>query len=135
MFADRLTLGPQPPQGLEDEGVFTERIELTLPRDLRAPARARTEAREAMRDLSRDDLAVAVLLTSEVVTNAVIQTDPADEDTIGLLITLSPTRVRVQVLDPGAGFDPECPPPRPGTIRKPWARPPSRSPCSGRWRC
>lgn len=111
-LTDRLTLGPQPPHSRDDEGEFTERIELELPRDLRAPARARTEVREAMGDFSDDDLAIAVLLTSEVVTNAVIHTEGTEEDTIGLLITLSPVRLRVQVLDPGAGFDPERPPAR-----------------------
>lgn len=111
-LGDRLTLGPRASAGDDAPGEFDERIELTLPRDLRAPARARAEVREAMAALSRDDRAVAVLLTSEVVTNAVIHTDESDGETIRLLITVAPARVRVQVLDPGPGFDLGRPPPR-----------------------
>jgi anti-anti-sigma factor len=112
-LGERLTLGPRPTADGEEPEEFHERIELTLPRDLRSPARARAEVREAMAGLSRDDRAVAVLLTSEVVTNAVIHTHEPDGETIGLLITVAPALVRVQVFDPGAGFDPERPPPRP----------------------
>lgn len=111
-LGDRLTLGPRPTGGGDDPDGFGERIELTLPRDLRAPARARAEVREAMAALSRDDRAVAVLLASEVVTNAVIHTEESGGETIGLLITVAPSCVRVQVLDPGDGFDPQRPPPR-----------------------
>jgi anti-anti-sigma factor len=111
-LGERLTLGPRPAADGEEPEEFHERIELTLPRDLRSPARARAEVREAMAALSRDDRAVAVLLTSELVTNAVIHTQESEGETIGLLITVAPARVRVQVFDPGAGFDPERPPPR-----------------------
>lgn len=87
-------------------GTEPQRIEASLPPDLRAPALARAEVREAMRTMSGDDRAVAVLLASELVTNAVIHSHPSEEETIGLLIAVTPTGVRVEVIDPGPGFDP-----------------------------
>lgn len=90
-------------------------IELTLPRDLRAPAQARAEVREAMRAMSIDDRAVAVLLASELVTNAVIHSHSSTEQTIALRIAVTPARVRVEVIDPGPGLDPARRPRRPLT--------------------
>lgn len=97
------------------DGTEPQRIEVSLPPDLRAPALARAEIREAMGSMSGDDRAVAVLLASEIVTNAVIHSHLSEAQTIGLLIAATPTRVRVEVIDPGPGFDPARRSPRPAT--------------------
>lgn len=107
-LSERLSAGPQPGQATDDGG-FTERIELILPLDDTAPGRARYEVRELIRDSPDDILAVATLLTSELVTNAVIHPRQPEEGGVRLRITTSPSRVRVEVFDRGPGFDPERP--------------------------
>ena len=109
-IAHRLPLAPS----REDEppaGPFLERIEIALARDADAPARARAELRQAIVGrLSDGDSATATLLTSELVTNAVIHPGEAIGGSVGLRITAYSDRVRVEVTDAGAGFDP-------GTLR------------------
>jgi anti-anti-sigma factor len=93
---------------------FTERVELELARDSRAPARARAELRDALADrVGETDRATLTLLTSELVTNAVIHSVPGRGGTVGLRIITYPDRVRVEVTDPGAGFEVGNLPPRP----------------------
>jgi anti-anti-sigma factor len=85
---------------------FTERVELELARDPNAPAQARAELREALAGgVGEGDRATLTLLTSELVTNAVIHSAPDAGDTVGLRITTYPNRVRIEVTDPGAGFE------------------------------
>lgn len=61
-----------------------------------------------------DRISVAALLTSELVTNAVIHASPVDgEVPIGLRIDAGRAAVRVEVTDLGGGFDPEHPGGRP----------------------
>jgi anti-anti-sigma factor len=92
---------------------FVERIELALPREPIAPARARAELREAFGGrLGDTDRATITLLTSELVTNAVVHPDPGVGGSIELRITAYPDRVRVEVSDAGAGFDAGNLPPR-----------------------
>ncbi len=93
---------------------FTERIELELARERSAPGRARAELREAIAGrLAENDAATLTLLTSELVTNAVIHSGPDAGETIGLSITAYPDRVRIEVTDPGSGFEVGNLPPRP----------------------
>ena len=55
-----------------------------------------------------DDLNHTVsLLTSEVVTNAVLHAGLTPQDRIVLAARLGPDLVRVEVRDPGPGFDPD----------------------------
>lgn len=104
-IADRATLAPHSDDAAPT-APFVERIELALPREPTAPARARTELREAFGDrLGDTDRATVTLLTSELVTNAVIHPGPGVGGSIGLRITGYPGRVRVEVSDAGAGFD------------------------------
>lgn len=107
-LSERLSTGPQPSQTIDDGG-FTERVELTLPLDDTAPGRARYEVRELIGDRPDDILAVAALLTSELVTNAVIHPRQPESGGVRLRITTSANRVRVEVFDRGPGFDPERP--------------------------
>jgi anti-anti-sigma factor len=93
---------------------FTERVDLELARHPSAPARARAELREALgARVGETDRATLTLLTSELVTNAVIHSSPDAGDTVGLRITTYPDRVRVEVNDPGSGFEVDDLPPRP----------------------
>jgi anti-sigma regulatory factor (Ser/Thr protein kinase) len=46
------------------------------------------------------------LLTSEIVTNALRHAGLKSGDSIALAVEASPDRVRVEVADPGPGFDP-----------------------------
>lgn len=93
---------------------FTERVELELARDPSAPARARAELREALADdVGEADRATLTLLTSELVTNAVIHSTADAGDIVRLRITTYPDRVRIEVTDPGSGFEIGNLPPRP----------------------
>jgi anti-anti-sigma factor len=93
---------------------FIERIDLELAREPGAPARARAELRQALSGrLPQTESATAILLTSELVTNAVIHPRDAVGGSVGLRITSYPDRVRVEVSDPGSGFEPGTLPPRP----------------------
>jgi anti-anti-sigma factor len=92
---------------------FTERVELELHRDPAAPARARAELREALADVGEADRATLTLLTSELVTNAVIHSSAGAGGTVRMRITTYPDRVRIEVTDPGSGFDIDNLPPRP----------------------
>jgi anti-anti-sigma factor len=112
-LGDRVALAPDS-AGRPATEPFVERIELDLPREPIAPARARAELREAFTGrLSDDDRATITLLTSELVTNAVIHPEPGSGGSIGLRIIAYPHRVRVEVSDAGAGFDPSSLAPRP----------------------
>lgn len=113
-IADRVGLTPRADESSPAEP-FLERIEIALPSEPDAPARARTEIRQAVAGrLSDEDGATATLLTSELVTNAVIHSGHAVGGSVGLLITLFADRIRVEVTDAGAGFDvASLPPARP----------------------
>jgi anti-sigma regulatory factor (Ser/Thr protein kinase) len=86
-------------------------LRIAAPRDT---ATLRRELREAVAGrVGETDRATLTLLTSELVTNAVIHPDPDAGGPIDLRITIYADRVRVEVTDPGAGFDPANLPPRP----------------------
>jgi len=112
-LGDRLPLAP----GATDTAAatpFIERVELELPRAPTAPARARSELREALAGRVGDsDQATLTLLISEVVTNAVIHPDPGVGGSVGLRMTTYANRVRVEVSDAGSGFDASSLRPRP----------------------
>jgi anti-anti-sigma factor len=112
-LADRVTLASR--TGDESPaGAFLERIELELASELDAPARARAELREAFGGrLTEADKATVTLLASELVTNAVIHPGAAAGGPIGLRIAAFSDRIRVEVTDAGAGFDPGRLPSRP----------------------
>lgn len=84
-------------------GTFLERTELELPRDPHSPARARAEVRDLAAGSS--ELRNLVLLTSELVTNAVVHPRGVGDSPIGLRVILYSDRVRVEVEDCGEGFE------------------------------
>lgn len=81
-------------------------LELRLRPDANSPAEARRSfeaLRPGLNGLLVDD---AVLLVSEVVTNSVRHASLDDTDAIEVRVRGSRSRLRVDVLDPGPGFDP-----------------------------
>jgi anti-anti-sigma factor len=86
---------------------YPERVALELAVNDQAPRQARAEVREAIAGrISRSESEVAVLMTSELVTNAVVHPVHRDGATIGLSIGADDGRVRVEVTDSGPGFEP-----------------------------
>jgi anti-anti-sigma factor len=84
---------------------FLERVELEFEADDRAPSRARAAVRESLAPVLSDSaLAHIVLMTSELVTNGVVHSTGGRN--VGLRVTTFPDSVRVEVDDPGVGFDP-----------------------------
>ncbi len=89
---------------------FINRINLELEREPYAPSRARAEVREALAGRLEDaDIATVVLLTSELITNAVVHPKGAGDPLVGLRIGVYEGGVRVEVEDGGEGFDPAAP--------------------------
>ncbi|MDP9341919.1 MAG: ATP-binding protein [Actinomycetota bacterium] len=77
---------------------------------LRSTTDSPAEARDALRGLSRELPQPLVedirLLVSELVTNSVRHAGLGPEATIRLRADILPDRVRVEVTDPGPGFEP-----------------------------
>jgi anti-anti-sigma factor len=106
---ERIHLASSPDQPAVAEG-FRERVEHELERNRDAPAKARAEVRDVLdSELAQPELATMVLLTSELVTNAVLHPRDERDQRIGLCLTVYPSRIRVEVDDAGAGFDPADP--------------------------
>lgn len=105
--AQRLRLagdGPRRPAELD----FLERTEAEYSPDDLAPSRARSTVRELLGDaLDQSVLSSVVLMTSELVTNAVRHSGASDSSSIvGLRVVQFPDCIRVEVDDPGPGFEP-----------------------------
>lgn len=106
---EHFELRPSVSRTAVDASSLLERVELELPLDARSPARARAEARELMAGRDQTQTGDVVLLTSEIVTNAVVHPGSRTSDGIGLRIFTYPDGVRVEVEDAGEGFDPGAP--------------------------
>ena len=76
----------------------------TLPKAPHAPAEARRVIERLGDRLTPSQLEAARLLVTEVVTNAVRHVDR--DGAIALRLSVRGDRVRVEVLDPGTGFEP-----------------------------
>jgi len=88
-------------------------IHLFLGPDTRAPSRARRAMRSELESvLEADLLDQATLLVSELVTNSVRHGGLRPDQEIELIVRASPEQLRVEVAEPGAGFEAE-PGPRP----------------------
>ncbi|HEX9375597.1 MAG TPA: ATP-binding protein [Actinomycetota bacterium] len=80
---------------------------LILPATLQAPARARRAVEEALGGRVDDVLVYETeLLVTELVTNCIRHGELRAGDRVELSITLGEDRLRVEVRDPGRGFDP-----------------------------
>jgi anti-sigma regulatory factor (Ser/Thr protein kinase) len=103
--ADRVELHGQTSATDVAPSGFTERMELELPRDPHSPARARAEVRECLDGHEQSQVASVVLLTSELVTNAVVHPRGVGETPVGMRLMVYEDRVRVEVEDRGEGFE------------------------------
>jgi anti-anti-sigma factor len=106
---DRFQLRPTSASAAVTSSSPLERVELELPRASQSPARARAEVRELLAGHDQTQVADIVLLTSEIVTNAVIHPPAGAEGDVGLRILTHRDGVRVEVDDHGGGFDPGAP--------------------------
>lgn len=85
-----------------------ERLQLQLERDVRAPALARSAVAAQLEGMGIDPAVcqTAVLLVSEVVSNAVRHSTGPARAQISLASSVDPVSVRVAVTDAGEGFTP-----------------------------
>jgi anti-sigma B factor antagonist len=117
--AARLRLADEGPP-LPAELDFLERADLELSANRQAPGAARATVRELLEGaVEKATLSATVLMTSELVTNAVMHPAVGEPSTVGLRIVVFPDRVRVEVDDPGRGFDPGRHLPQEGPIPGP----------------
>ena len=82
-----------------------------LRHELPATAGAAPVARQAIRDevgerLEEEELEIAEVLVTELVTNAVAHAGLAAGDSMVLHLAVAPERIRAEVCDGGVGFDP-----------------------------
>ncbi len=96
------------PRGEEPgEYDYSEQVALELAVSDQAPRLARAEVREAIAGrVPESESEVAILITSELVTNAVVHPVHDAGDSIGLWIGADEGRVRIEVADSGRGFEP-----------------------------
>jgi anti-sigma regulatory factor (Ser/Thr protein kinase) len=78
---------------------------LELPRELDSAAAARHGVDQLAAELGDEQLGDVRLLVSELVTNSLRHAELAPEDSITLRVAVDDAIVRVEVADPGRGFD------------------------------
>jgi serine phosphatase RsbU (regulator of sigma subunit)/anti-sigma regulatory factor (Ser/Thr protein kinase) len=88
------------------------RVAIALVPDDGAPAAARKALEPLAEELDRKAHADLRLLVSELVTNSVRHAGLLPEDRIRLVVTRTAGKVRVEVTDPGVGFEASTPIPR-----------------------
>jgi anti-sigma regulatory factor (Ser/Thr protein kinase) len=89
------------------------RYEVELTRDHDSPAEARRALGELSDQLTPRRLEDARLLVSELVTNAIRHAGLVDGDVIKLVVVRGERALRIEVCDPGPGFEVEEPLPDP----------------------
>jgi anti-sigma regulatory factor (Ser/Thr protein kinase) len=85
-------------------------VDVELPSSTEAPASARRALGKLTGHVSEGRLRDLALLVSELVTNAVRH---AAGERLRLIVTLDSSALRVEVHDPGSGFEPRSPEPDP----------------------
>jgi anti-sigma regulatory factor (Ser/Thr protein kinase) len=113
---EEVPAGPSASDGFLARGTWratTVRYEqVDLPGGLRAPQSARRAIEEHFAsEIDRAMLASVELLTTELVSNAVRHGGAGERQTVVLHLAVAPERLRVEVCDPGAGFEPGRPTP------------------------
>jgi anti-sigma regulatory factor (Ser/Thr protein kinase) len=88
-------------------------LDVTLAAGPQAPARARHAAAEALERWDRERRERALLVISELVTNAVLHGSRTPHDRIGLRVARRGTTTRIEVSDPGTGSGADV---RPGKL-------------------
>jgi anti-sigma regulatory factor (Ser/Thr protein kinase) len=89
------------------------RYEVELARDPDSPAEARRALGEVSDHLTPRRLEDAQLLVSELVTNAIRHAGLHDQDQIKLIVVAGDRTLRIEVCDPGHGFEVTEPNPDP----------------------
>jgi anti-sigma regulatory factor (Ser/Thr protein kinase) len=89
------------------------RYEVDLARDPDSPAEARRALGEVSDHLTPRRLEDAQLLVSELVTNAIRHAGLEDHDVIRLIVVTGDRALRIEVCDPGPGFEVTEPAPDP----------------------
>jgi anti-sigma regulatory factor (Ser/Thr protein kinase) len=89
------------------------RYEVELARDPDSPAEARRALGEVSDHLTPRRLEDAQLLVSELVTNAIRHAGLDDHDMIKLVVVTGDDALRIEVCDPGPGFEVSEPTPDP----------------------
>jgi anti-sigma regulatory factor (Ser/Thr protein kinase) len=84
-------------------------FDLELPRELDSAAAARHAVDQLSDRLPEEQLGDVRLLVSELVTNSLRHAELGDEDHIRLGVDVTDSHVRVEVSDPGPGFEPAGP--------------------------
>jgi len=102
--------GPSESDGFLADGTWqasaVRHEQVDLPGGLRAPQSARRAIEEHFGvDIERDMLASIELLTTELVSNAVRHGGADEGQMVILHLAVSPERLRVEVCDPGTGFE------------------------------
>jgi anti-sigma regulatory factor (Ser/Thr protein kinase) len=90
------------------------RYEVDLARDPESAAEARRALGEVSDHLTPRRLEDARLLVSELVTNAIRHAGLHDDDVIKLVVVTGERALRIEVCDPGPGFEVSEPEPDPG---------------------
>jgi anti-sigma regulatory factor (Ser/Thr protein kinase) len=86
-------------------------IDLRLTPDVRAPQLARRSLEALRSSLDGSIVDEAILLVSELVTNSVRHGELGPADTVAVRIVTAGPALRIEVTDPGPGFDPSRVPP------------------------
>lgn len=98
---------PRPMPTLERTTPDQIDLRLELSPNAEAPSRAREALSALEPELTLDEMISLGLAVSELVTNGVRHSGAAPGARIGLRVALTPDLARVEVTDPGRGFDPE----------------------------
>jgi anti-sigma regulatory factor (Ser/Thr protein kinase) len=93
------------------------RYEISLTRDPDSAAEARQALGEVSDHLTPRRLEDARLLVSELVTNAIRHAGLGDDDVIKLVVVAGDRALRIEVCDPGPGFELREPDPGPDPAR------------------
>lgn len=80
-------------------------VTVELPPDLVAPRLARRALERLDHGVAADIVERLKLLVSELVTNSVVHAGLSHGDRIAVAVAVAPESVRVEVCDPGPGFD------------------------------
>ena len=82
------------------------RLQVSLPATPESVSAARRIAEKALEGGGSPQVAAKLLLmTSELVTNSLRHAGLSGEDSVGLTVDATPSAIRVEVSDPGPGFE------------------------------
>jgi PAS domain S-box-containing protein len=95
------------PRGAKSAPVLTPMLTRDISGGFKAPGESRRALEAIAAELPPKLFETVMFLTNELVTNSVRHAKVSNEDTIGIRVLTSPETIRVEVRDPGEGFDPQ----------------------------